>query len=385
MSPPASTDAAPATPWRSLLPIFLYFAATGIVTVMLGPLLPSFIQRWHLEDAQAGTLFSSFFAGQFLGSWFATRNLRFSLLAGAALAAAGCTALHWTTFHTAHLALATCGLGLGLSLAAGNVVAGTSSANRARVLAILNVSWSLGAIACPALLHAAGSSFFAIAGAILALSGLCIAITGLPSAASAPDAAASPSRLPLSLLTMLLFAASLLLYIGTENSLGGWLPSFALRNSTVLSSAAIALSYWLAELMGRLLLAALPPHLSPSKLYRAFLTLLLLVQATLLLTPHPANTLIVAAVILSGVALGPLYPLLVSLLLARTGQHPRLGALFACASLGGAILPWLTGAASTRFSTLRAGLCIPLIGVLAMLLFSSATQQPASDTQKSSA
>ena len=144
----------PAKPLRALLPVFFYFLAAGIATVMLGPLLPALIQRWHIQDAQAGTLFTASFVGQFCGAWFATRNLRASILYGSAITAAGCAAMAWVGFGAAHIALFCVGLGLGAGLTAGNVIAGTAvPAARARLIAILNVAWGLGAIACPVLVR----------------------------------------------------------------------------------------------------------------------------------------------------------------------------------------------------------------------------------------
>jgi fucose permease len=58
-------------------------------------------------------------------------------------------------------------------------------------------------------------------------------------------------------------------------------------------------------------------------------------------------------------------------MLARTGNHKRLGALFASASIGGAVLPWLTGVFSTYFRGLRAGLVVPAAGAALLLLLSS--------------
>jgi fucose permease len=72
--------------------------------------------------------------------------------------------------------------------------------------------------------------------------------------------------------------------------------------------------------------------------------------------------------ILCGLAIASLYPLLVSFLLARTGNHPRLGPLFAAASLGGATLPWLTGFVSTNFHGLRSGLGVPMAAAVALLM-----------------
>jgi fucose permease len=62
-----------------------------------------------------------------------------------------------------------------------------------------------------------------------------------------------------------------------------------------------------------------------------------------------------------------------SFLIARTGNHPRLGALFATASFGGATLPWITGIVSTRFQSLRAGLLVPAVSAVALLLLSTVT------------
>ena len=368
-----TTDRTSGSPLRTLAPLFVYFAASGIITVMLGPLLPSLIERWSLQDAQAGTLFASFFLGQLVGAWFATRNLRLSVLFGAASSAVGCAALAWASFHTAHIALFCAGLGLGTGLTAGNVIAGTSNPQRARTLAILNVSWSIGAIACPALVRICAPFgphlFFLLAAALLALSGLYVST--LPRAlTTSQHTSGHRTRIPLPAVALALFAGTMLLYIGNENALGGWLPSYAVRNSPVLAASTIAFAYWLSELLSRLLMAPLLSLISESTLYRTSLCLLFITQAALVLTPHPSSTLIFTAAVLTGAALGPLYPLIVSFLLSRTGQHASLGALFAFASLGGASLPWLTGVVSTQFGGLRPGLVVPAAATLLMLAFS---------------
>lgn len=360
--------------WQRLLPLFLCTAAWGMVTVMLGPLLPALATRWHLQDAQAGTLFTTSFFGQLVGAWFATRNLRLSLIAGAALSAIGTAALALTSFHTAHLALFAAGFGLSIGITAGNVVAGTATAHPARALALFNVSWGIGAIACPALVHLCGPAntplFFFITAAIVLFSGLSIAL--LPRDLTTPQQAetspTSVSLFPLPLSLLALFAASMLLYLGNENSLGGWLPSFAVRNTPALSASTIALLFWLSELIGRLLMGTLLRRISEAALYRASLLILLSTQAALLLVPHPPRAFILSTTLLTGLSIAPVYPLIIAFLLQRTGRHPRLGHVFAFASLGGASLPWLTGAVSTHFSSLRIGLLVPMTGILLLLL-----------------
>jgi fucose permease len=360
----------PLSPWRSLAPLFIYFTVAGIITVMLGPLLPVFIERWHLTDVQAGTLFTSFFAGQFTGSWFATRNLRLSLIGGSAFSAIACATLSWTGFHGAHVALFCCGMGLSAGLTAGNVVAGTSSNDRARVLAILNVCWGVGAIACPAIVRFTGKSFFLFAAGLTAAAGLLMATMDPQKNIPRSFEITTPRKLPLSWPTVLLFAVSLMLYIGCENALGGWLPSYALRNDPALKASTIAFWYWMAELASRLLLAMVAPLFAEALIFRGSLFMLLGAQLAILLVSHPDGRFLVLATIVTGVCLGPVFPLLVAALLSATGQHPRVGALFSCASLGGALIPWLTGALSTQFGSLRMGLLAPALGVLLLLLLS---------------
>jgi fucose permease len=112
--------------------------------------------------------------------------------------------------------------------------------------------------------------------------------------------------------------------------------------------------------------------LGEARLYRVCLALLILTQIVLCAIAYISASSVITLTILAALSLAPLYPLILSFLLARTGNHAKLGALFATASLGGAILPWLTGIVSTQFNGLRAGLVVPTVGA-ALLLFLSAT------------
>ncbi len=366
---------------RLLGPVFFYFVAAGLATVMLGPLLPSLIEHWKILDEQAGALFTAAFAGEFCGAWFAARNLRSSILYGSVLSAAGCIAVPLAGFGWAPVALFCVGLGLGAGLTAGNVIAGTAlPGSRARLLAMLNVAWGLGAIACPVLVRLSRAGgirlfFFLTAGLLVTASLLALAIPREFAAAaeeSQPVPHRAKARLPLSGMPLLLFATALFLYVGVENALGGWLPSYAVRTDPALRASSIALWFWIAELLGRLLVAALGARIREATLYRGSLGLLLGAEVLLCTAPHLPQRIVVALTILSGLALAPIYPLILSFLLARTGNHPRLGAIFAWASLGGAILPWLTGILSTQFQGLRAGLIVPAVGASVLLLSSSA-------------
>jgi FHS family glucose/mannose:H+ symporter-like MFS transporter len=367
---------------RSLVPLFFYFVVAGIVTVMLGPLLPVFIRQWNIQDSQAGILFVSNFAGQLCGALFAARKLRLSVVLGAIFSAIGCAFMAWARFGTAPFALFLVGAGIGIGLTAGNIIAGTAiPALRGRLLAIVNVAWGIGAISCPLLLHAFGSisvrPFLLITSAVLIASALFSIILPPLILGEPPDKEQPAQPLPLPMPLLLFFSASMLLYIGIENSLGGWLPSYAVRINPAIQASTITLYFWIAELIGRLLVAAVVTRLGEAILYRICLILLLVTTALFCLLTYPSSGNLMALTFLSAFSLAPLYPLIVSLLLARTGTHPQLGILFSVTSLGGATLPWLTGVVSTHFQHLRAGLVVPTIAVIALLSLSGAiTRKP---------
>ena len=378
---------------RALVPVFFYSAVVGVTTVMLGPLLPELIQHWHIQDAQAGTLFTAAFTGQLCGACFAARRLRASVLYGAAITSAGCLAMIWATFHVALIALFGVGLGIGAGLTAGNILVGTVVPSaRARLLALLNVVWSCGAIASPAIVSACGPAglrtFFLIASALLgvaAVFAIIIPRSGKPqneasssTAVILPDAKPKRLRIPLTRLSLLAFATAMLLFVGAENALGGWLPTYAVRINPSASFTNIAMYFWMAELAGRLLMAIPTNWFSEATLYRVSAAMLFLVVMLLLGLPHLAGSGMIVLTVLCGLALAPLYPLMVAFLLARTGSHPGLGPLFASASLGGATLPWFTGIVSTHFSSLRVGFAVPATAALLLLLLSvGITSKPA--------
>jgi len=349
-----------------------------------------------MPDARLGTLFLAYFAGQFCGSWLATPKLRRSLVLGAIGAAFGMSLLAFASAATAHIALFCAGLGLGAGLTAGNVVVGTLETgiskrgsnslgtSRSRDLALLNVAWGFGAIACPLLLEMSlrvhrfqmqrGQFFFLALAAALGLCAAMLALILTQRAGEIAHATQAINEPQIPWRVFLLFGATFMLYVGVENSLGGWLPTYAQRISsggtTVGRASAIAMCFWICELASRGLTAALIKFFRELFFYRACLAAFLATAAVLVLTPHLGTAAIFAITAVAAFSVAPLYPLAVSFLLSRTGNHPRVGKVFACASLGGTILPWLTGVLSTQFQSLRIGFTTPVAGAVLMLLLS---------------
>ena len=352
---------------------------------MLGPLLPALIQRWHIQDAQAGTLFTASFVGQFCGAWFATRNLRASILYGSAITAVGCAAMAWVGFGLCtHRPLLRRSWPRSRPHRRQRHRRHRRSRRTRTSHRLLNVAWGLGAIACPVLVRLSSSWRHP---ALLLCDGRLsrrhlarrhrnsrtpssrqqlLETTSQPS--SRPSSV--QPRMPLPPLPLFVFGAAIFLYVGVENALGGWLPSYAVRTNPTLHASSIAIYFWIAELTGRILVTALMTLIGEAALYRICLALLILTQILLCATANISATGIVTLTVLGALSLAPIYPLIMSFLLARTGNHARLGALFATASFGGATLPWLTGVVSTQFQSLRTGLIVPAAGA-ALLLFLS--------------
>jgi len=411
---------------QSLSVIFAYFVVAGVATVMLGPTLPLLAERWSLPDAQLGTLFFAYFAGQLCGAWFATRRLGVSLLLGASASALGFFALAFAGPASAHLLLYLIGLGIGAGLTSGNVVVGTiddptagdpttgrtaardaagedpaadSSAesrndaktkwSRSRLLTLLNMSWGLGAIACPLWLrgsvwlgHVAGSPassagnssaifFLGLGVAFAATAGL---IGGLLPYRLYRRSETIGGKPTVDWRTLWVFVPTMALYVGVENALAGWLPTYAQRLAAggVLSrrAAEVALCFWVAELAGRALTAVIVKTVDERALYRASLITLIATIGALVMTPHLGETWIFGLTALAAVCLAPLFPLAVSFMLARAGKNPRLGRVFASSSLGGTVLPWLTGIGSSYFQSLRLSFIVPAAGAALILLLS---------------
>ena len=125
--------------------------------------------------------------------------------------------------------------------------------------------------------------------------------------------------------------------------------------------------FWGGLIAGRALVPMLPVRrfertLLASGLILAAASICLLLQARTFAS-------IAVSVTTAGLGLAAIYPILVAWLVKAFGERSRrIGAImFALAGMGGAVMPWFVGLASTGTGSLRAGLLVPLAGCLAML------------------
>jgi fucose permease len=152
-----------------------------------------------------------------------------------------------------------------------------------------------------------------------------------------------------------------------ESAVGNWMSTFAIRAASwSFSGSSLAVSvFWAALLLGRLLTPAMLAILPERRLYRASVVATI-AGISLLLAAHDPRT-VLAGSVLTGLALAPMFPLIISLLMAEMGESRNAGWVFATAGLGGAVLSWLTGTVSTDTGSLRIGLLVPAGAALLMM------------------
>ena len=355
-----------------------------MVTVLPGPLLPVMAAKWGLPDIQSGAFFAAEFAASTVGAIFSPHRLRRNLPSGYASVAAGVLLLSIASQvarpspgHALALgAFALIGLGIGLSVTATNLYVGSAAeetrrGERARGLSIVNLWWGIGAVACPWLI--AGTErggWLRLLLGLVALSAAFMFIVLSPQlrVTEVQPRIAARASLARDAGLLLFFAILLFLYVGVENTVGGWITTYAHRFSGLsLEDASLLVSlFWIALLIGRALGSAALRRVPERAVLLPSLALALAAIAVLLV-PHTTGV-VLTAVALAGAGFGPVFPIGVARLLARVSDHRNTGWVFAMCASGGAVLPWLTGVVSTRSGSLRLGFAVPVAAVAAILV-----------------
>jgi FHS family glucose/mannose:H+ symporter-like MFS transporter len=368
----------------------LAFLPTGILTTILGPMLPVLIARWVLNDTQAGNLFlvqflASLAGVQLSGVLLARFGFRPAFLLGLLLMAGGVSTLYIGSPALGLISVAIYGLGLGLIVPSDNLLiaeigsvsaSGTHSraSSGASAVSLLNFFWGVGAVFCSLMVAWAAAHKilpFFLGSVALFLVLLAFAMRNLPF-----PPAEKPQELSASLSwrglvktpAIWFFAAVFFLYPGAETAVGGWIGSYVSRMGP--RGAAIAslmpAFFWSALTVGRALGTVFLHHLSERRVLRAGYAAGVLGIGLMLWAPSLSG--VIAGALITGLSFATLYPVTVARLSQRFGVAARsIGAvMFSLASIGPALIPWMVGVVSHATGSLRAGLLLPL-GATAIL------------------
>jgi fucose permease len=365
---------------RFLVTAHLVFVLVGVANTILGPLLPLLTERWHLGDRQAGVLFLVQFAGGFSGAILSTRLARHFSLHGIArvgllLLAAGFLGFATPWYAIALICAIVNGIGLGLSTPSITAAVSESAApeRRASLLNLLNLAWALGAITAPnTVLAALRHLRFQVTGMLVGYAVvLVLAAFLIPRirVSSHPEEPAT-TRMPASVLRLIVACGAVIfLYVGVENGVAGWLPTFATRIHAfgVERTALLQDTFWITFLVGRFAAPAFL-RLIGERLVLLFSIILVTLGTCTLLLLAPASQLFVSAAAI-GLGCAAIMPTAIAILShCLAGQSgSKLGFMFACAGLGAAVVPFGIGSVSSATNNLRLGMWV-LVGVEALLL-----------------
>jgi FHS family glucose/mannose:H+ symporter-like MFS transporter len=367
---------------RTLLALlFAGFVLTGVATVIIGPLLPVFIQKWSLDDKQAGFFFTvqfmSSMAGVGLSSALSSlRGYRPALLLGYLLMGSGLAALNTGSYTITLLATAMYGCGYGLVVPGTNLLVAEAGGTRsASLLNLLNFAWGIGAVACSPMIWLALKhdqlprllAGLAVFGGVMVL-GLVLAPFGMEKHGVSVDA---PERATASTgpAVAIALGALFFIYVAMETSIGGWAAEHAKRLAKGTSNiTTLAPMFFYAGLMfGRAVAPLVLLRLKERPVVLGALSLTAAGCATMI----TSSTLAVAitGVFFAGLGCASIYPIYIAWLSRWYGKRAKRvgGIFFALASLGGAIGPWLVGFVSKLSGVLRMGLLVPLLSAVIMI------------------
>ncbi len=377
------------------------FFPTGILTTLLGPMLPILIARWSLNDTQAGNLFlvqflASLVGVQLSGLLLARWGYRPAFLSGLLLMAGGVATLSIGSFGLGMASVAMYGLGLGLIIPSANLLIAEISApqassdgcagvaaleaarasSRASAVSWLNFFWGVGAVFSSLMVawsaaHKLVPFFLGAVAVFLVLLALAMRSLPFPPAATLADTAGSsgPWMQMAKNPAIWIFAAVFFLYPGAETAVGGWVGSYVARlgvRGAALASVMPAF-FWSTLSLGRAVGTAFLRHVSEQYVLRAGYAAGVAGLVLMLWAPSLAGT--IAGALITGLGFALLYPITVARLSQRFGVAARsIGSvMFSLAAVGPAVLPWMVGVISHATGSLQAGMAVPL-GATAVLL-----------------
>jgi fucose permease len=355
------------------------FFVIGVVTVLLGQVLPVLSTRLYLNDAQSGTLFLAQFAGSATGTLlvgkFAGRfGFVVATLVGLGAMIIGVPGLNFGNFYLCWLSVFIYGSGLGMTIPAINLLTIdiTPDHLQSSSVNLINFAWGIGAICSQPFvaLVSSGDSLVAVTVLIdiaLAALVLCFVLSmrafPVREAHDADPLTIAPLwRRPRSWL-FLLFG---FFVIGIESGLGGWLTTYSKSLAGAVPTFNSTVAFFAFLVLGRGLASVVSRRLSENTLISICTVTLL--TGIFLIVFDEAHAVIGAAV--AGLGTSAIFPTNMVRFTRAFGPTAtqRAAPLFISGICGAAVLSWLTGLVSTGYGSLRLGLVVLLIAAAAVII-----------------
>ena len=365
------------TATQKRLVIFLHtgFFVIGIVTVLLGQILPYLSRNLTVTDEQAGYFFIAQFGGSLTGTFFFSRTIkRFGYLkmlgGGFTLMALGCFGLDLGSWLACLASIYIYGIGIGATIPVINLL--IIQMNREKSAAasnIINFFWGIGAIVCKPFvdLTASSESIFlptALLGGLLLLNGAAILFSGFqPNFADQAEVSGSDVTPVWKTSTAWLIAFFAFLQVGIEGSVGGWITTYETRLTETAADRVISAApvFFLFLVVGRGIAPLLLRYFRENALMFGNLFWMSGGIILILLTQDFVSLLVGAALL--GFGTSSIYPMNIARFMKIFGSRAVQNStpLFVLGSFGAAFTTWLVGFVSTNFNSLRTGFAVILI------------------------
>lgn len=368
----------------------ILFFALGLMTAALGPLLPTLAGQTGVDLAAVGSIFTGIFFGalaaQIISGPLGDRwGQAWVVLIGAGLIMAGTILISFSNTLPLLLVMSVlAGFGHGSVDLGGNVwIAQLFHHRSVTAVNLLNFFFGLGAASGAA---AAGLAmrwwgtglpalWLSCVLEVLAIIGL-LFTRGLLKPVSLPQTPHSqtPKSTLYSSALVWIFGLLILIYVGTENGVGGWATTFIQRAGEIptTQAALITSGFWLMLTAGRMAGAAIGMRISAKRLLIS--TLIGASLAGLMLVFGHGNLAItIAAILFMGFCFAPIYPTMMAII---TSVYPKdagkaAGVVASMGSVGGMVLPWLLGVVLADLG-LSIFSIFTLIAILLMMGFTAA-------------
>lgn len=331
----------------------------GIVMAIVGAVVPTLSEHLALSLGNVGTLFlvmnfAMLVASLVLGLVMDRLGLKAPLVAGAALVASG-LALIGSADRFALLLPAVACLGFGggaVNGGANTLVADLhdDARRKAAALNLLGVFFGFGALLLPFSMGALTSAL-GVAGLLYTAALLCVTVSAVAAVLRFPAPKQRHgwplAQMPRFLRMPIVLAFGFLLFFesGNEFALGGYISTFLARDLGVSVAAAsyCLAAYWAAIMGVRIVLSRVLLHASAPTVVLA--SAVLSAGGALVLGLSATPAMAVAGAVVTGLALGGIFPTVLGLAGARFEEHSGtvFGILFTIALCGGMTIPWVAG------------------------------------------
>ncbi len=352
------------TPKATIILACIVFIALGILTATIGPVLPDLAGNTLSTLEAVGAIFTALFLGAFLaqigcGTLTDKFGPRPVLITGLVIMSVGMIGV--TLSRSLPLLLA-CGLLAGLGHGAVDIsvnllVARVFQERSVAAVNLVNFFFGVGAVVGPAIASLTINRWNT--GIPVIWLGIGVVLASIPfialfllSPVAAQNRTVASQEKPFYRSPLLWIAGLILfLYVGAENSMGGWTSTYVQRTTPLeADKAALVVSgFWMALTLGRLVGAYLGTLWTSDRLMQISLAGSG-IGGLLLASSTGSLPLTISAVLMTGFFFGPIYPTTfsISASLFREASGKAAGLIVALASLGGMFLPPLQGVILTR-------------------------------------